>query len=96
MQPREIESVIVAVLRDIQTTSGRQWTELNQESRPLGDLDGFDSLSGVEVTVAIEQKLGCKFDTDSIFTSEDGKHALNLKQIGERICKMLGSKGSSK
>ena len=96
MQTKEIESVIVGVLREVQTTSGRAWTDLNSESRPLGDLDGFDSLSAVEVTVAIEQRLGCKFGIDSIFTSEDGKRALSLKQIGERIGKILGSQGLSK
>ena len=95
MQAKEIESVIVGVLREVQTTSGRRWTDLNPESRPLGDLDGFDSLSAVEVTVAIEQKLGCKFDGESIFASEDGKRALSLKQIAEWVGKMLGSKGLS-
>ncbi len=96
MQAKEIESVIVGVLREVQIISGRGWTDLHSESRPLGDLDGFDSLSAVEVTVAIEQKLECKFDIESIFTSEDGKRALSLKQIGERVDKMLGSKELSK
>lgn len=96
METQEIESAIVGVLREVQTTSGRVWTDLHPGSRPLGDLDGFDSLSAVEVTVAIEQKLGCKFGIDSIFTSEDGKQALTLAQIGERVGKMLGSQGLSK
>jgi acyl carrier protein len=93
MNAKEIESVIAEVLRDAQTTSGREWTDLNSESRPLGDLEGFDSLSAVEVTVGVEQKLGCKLDVESIFTSEGGKSALSLKQIGERVVEMLGSKG---
>ena len=96
MQAKEIESVIVGVLREVQIISGREWTELGQESKPLGDLEGFDSLSAVEVTVAIEQKLECKFEIESIFTSEDGKRALSLKQIGERVGKKLESKGFSK
>lgn len=62
----------------------------------MGDLDGFDSLSAVEVTVAIEQKLECKFEIESIFTSDDEKRALNLKQISDRISNMLASKGLSK
>ena len=96
METKEIESVIVAVLREVQTISEREWTDLGPESRPVGDLDGFDSLSGVEVTVAIEQKLECKFEIESIFTSDDGKRALNLKQISDRISNMLASKGLSK
>lgn len=96
MEPKEIESVVVGVLREVQTVSGRSWTDLDADSRPLGDLDGFDSLSAVEVTVAIEQKLGSKFDVESIFTSEDGKRALSIKQISELIGKSIGSKGHSK
>jgi acyl carrier protein len=96
METKEIESVIVAVLREVQTISGREWADLGPESRPVGDLDGFDSLSGVEVTVAIEQKLECKFEIESIFTSDDGKRALNLKQISDRVSNILASKGLSK
>jgi len=95
METKEIESVIVAVLREVQTISGREWTDLGPESRPVGDLDGFDSLSGVEVTVAIEQRLECKFEK-SIFTSDDGTRALNLKQISDRVANIVGSKGPSK
>ena len=96
METKEIESMIVTVLREVQTISGREWIDLGPESRPVGDLDGFDSLSGVEVTVAIEQKLECKFESESIFTSDDGKRALNLKQISDRIANILASKGLSK
>jgi acyl carrier protein len=96
MQAKEIESVIVGVLREVQTSSGREWTDLRPESRPIGDLEGFDSLSAIEVTVGIEQKLGCKFEIESIFTSDDGKRALNLKQISDRIARTLGSQGLSK
>jgi acyl carrier protein len=96
MQVKEIESVIVGVLREVQIISGREWTELNPESKPLADLVGFDSLSAIEVTVAIEQKLECKFVIESIFISEDGKRALNLKQICDQVSNMLASKGLSK
>jgi acyl carrier protein len=96
MQVHEVESALVEILRDVQKKSGRECGELNSHSRPLGDLEGFDSLSAVEVTVAVEQKLGCRFKTDSIFTSDDGKRALNLKQISLRVAKALSSEESTK
>ena len=96
MQAKEIETVIVGVLREVQTTSGRLWSDLNPDSRPLGDLEGFDSLTAVEVTVAVEQKLSCRFEIESIFASDDGKRALSLRQIGERIGSILDRKERSK
>jgi acyl carrier protein len=89
MQQKEIEELIVAALRDLQTVSGREWIDLGPESRPLDDLDGFDSLSAVEVTAAIEQTLECKFENESIFVSDDGKRALNLKQITQLVEKAV-------
>jgi acyl carrier protein len=55
MQSEQINSAILEAPGYIQTASGREWKPLSPESKPLGDLDGFDSLSAVEVTVAIEQ-----------------------------------------
>jgi acyl carrier protein len=95
MQEKEIELFILAALRELQTNSGRLWVDLTQDSRPLRDLDGFDSLSAVEVTAAIEQKLGCHFESESIFVASDGKRVLTVKQITEVVAKATASKGNA-
>jgi len=87
--------VVLDVLHEVQKISAREWSDLGAEAKPIGGLDGFDSLSAVEATVMIEEKLGCKFELDSVFVSEDGKRALTLKEISERLSKLLAGKGGA-
>jgi acyl carrier protein len=90
----EIQSTVLEVLREVQTLSGRSWTGLDPTAKPIGGLDGFDSLSSVEATVMVEEKLRCRdLEVDSIFISEDGTRALTVKEIAQRISKLLASDG---
>ncbi len=89
MSELSFESLVVNVLREAQELSGRKWSELSIDCKPIGDLEGFDSLTAVEATVMIEEKLGCNLDFDSVFVSENGKRALTIKEICERLAKKL-------
>jgi len=88
--------VVLNALKECQHLSGREWSDLGMDAKPIGVLDGFDSLSGVEATVMIEQRLGCTFDVESLFVSEDGKRALTLREISERLRKLIASKGATR
>jgi acyl carrier protein len=91
----EIQAVVLDVLRDIQKLSGRPWDGLDPQSTPIGELDGFDSLTAVEATVMIEEKLGANdLDVESLFVSEDGSHALTVEEIGQRLSKLLATNGA--
>jgi hypothetical protein len=93
MSNEEIQSAVVDVLREVQTISGRQWIQLGLGDKPIGALEGFDSLSGVEATVMIEQRLGCDgLEIDSMFVSDDGKHALTIAEIATRIGTLMKTK----
>lgn len=96
MTQEEAQTVLLDVLRDVQTISGREWTGLGADAKPIGGLDGFDSLSGVETTVMIEEKLGCRVEGESLFVSSDGKRALTVKEISQRISGLLGSREQAK
>jgi acyl carrier protein len=89
----EVQSVIVEVLREVQQISGREWKDIDRDATPIGCLDGFDSLSAVEATVMVEQKLGCKIEIDSVFVSDNGKRALTLREISERLSKLVPNEG---
>ena len=89
MSQQSYESLVIDVLHQAQEMSGREWAELSIECKPIGDLDGFDSLTAVEATVMIEEKLGCSLESDSVFVSEDGKRALTIKEICERLARKL-------
>jgi acyl carrier protein len=96
MSPETIQTEILRALREVQELSGRKWSQLGPDLKPIGALDGFDSLASVEATVMIEEKLGCSLDMDSVFLSEDGKRALTVKEISERLAKLLVAKGGKR
>lgn len=97
MSPAKIQSFVLEVLREVQTLSGREWVGLDSSAKPIGDLEGFDSLSGVEATVMIEEKLGLSdLKVDSVFVSENGKRALTVEEIVQRIAKLSTIDGGKK
>jgi acyl carrier protein len=96
MKPEDVRLLVLGVLQEIQKSSGRDWANLPASEKPIGALDGFDSLSAIEATVMIEEKLGCSLGLDSVFVSGDGRRALSLREISERIAKLSGMKGGKK
>lgn len=90
---KRVREVLIEVLKEVQSMSGRRWTDIEMHMAPIGVLDGFDSQSGIEATVMIEEKLSCELPVDSIFVSEDGQRALTVKQIAERVKGLLDKEG---
>ncbi|HUL51864.1 MAG TPA: hypothetical protein VLT83_00510 [Opitutaceae bacterium] len=89
-----LESVtksIVDVIEELQRASGRACGELTGSTKPIGDLEGFDSLSAIEATIAIEAALGQGLGTDNVLVAEISgrKRALTIAQVAERIVKLL-------
>jgi acyl carrier protein len=91
MTPEKVLPLILQVLQEVQEMSGRPRHPLTVDMKPIGTLDGFDSLAGVEATVMIEEKLGCTLNVDSVFVSEDGKKALTLKDVCERVATLAAA-----
>src|ERR1700741_4388387 len=95
MTPIEIQAAIFDVLKDVQELSGRQWVPLPATAKPIGVLAGFDSLCSIETTVLLELKLGCApLGPSSLFISEDGKRALTVQEVSQRIHKMNAAQGN--
>lgn len=81
-----IRDVLLSVLKDVQTLSGRAWNDLPPTAIPICDLNGFDSICSVEATVLVEQKLGGKkLSPYSVFISEDGSRALTIDETAKQI-----------
>ncbi len=96
MSSDDCQRILLDVLRDVQKISGRQWNGLKAGAKPIGELQGFDSLSGVEATVMLEEKFGCEFSVDSVFVSDNGKHALTVCEISDRLNKLVAAKEKEK
>ncbi|WP_437914814.1 acyl carrier protein [Sorangium sp. So ce302] len=88
---QHVKEALIKVLVDVQQISGCKCPTLDESTRPIGDLEGFDSLRGLEVTVRIEAALGCSLGTENIFVSDSKKRAVRLKEVVDRIAKSLES-----
>ncbi len=91
MTKSHIKTVLVAVLQEIQETSGRSCAALSDGTSPIGDLEGFDSLSGVEATMFVEQRLGRPLGIESVFVSPTKSRALRIDEIVEDIASRIAS-----
>ncbi len=86
---RVTQQVIQAVV-EVQEASGRAAGGIGAATRPIGDAMGFDSLSGIEVTVALAQSLGHELPDDNLFVSEDGRRARSIAEVADNLCKTIG------
>src|SRR5262245_41108795 len=90
-----LSTALADSLRNIQSASGRPCPEtLAGTLRPIGDLDGFDSVNGVEATVLLEAQLGTSLGTDNLFVSLDGNSGLQIVEIAKRILKKLKARAA--
>ena len=78
-----VQQAIEAVVQ-VQQASGRSVEGIGPDTRPFKDVEGFDSLSGVEATVLLSETLGQELP-DSVFTPEQGTHVLSINEIAHRV-----------
>jgi len=81
----EVVRVLLDVLGTIQQNSGRSYDPINENTCPIGDLDGFDSLNGVEATVELADRLGIDIARATVFVNEAGTKALSVSEVAELL-----------
>lgn len=94
MDKAKVVNVITEVLTELQSISGRKLVPISGTTCPIGDLDGFDSLNGVEATVELSDRLGIDLPSVNGFVNEQGTKALTVSEIADRICKLIAGKES--
>ena len=95
MTSGNIESTVIEVLQAVQTSSGEPYMKLGPDDKPIETLDGFDSLTGIEATVMLEERIGYTIERDSIFVSEDGSQAATLAEICRHLEELSGSEAQA-
>ena len=97
MEKREIVTKVVQTVVEVQDTSGRASAGIDASTRPLQDVEGFDSLSSLEATVMLSESLGVTLpDNYNPFISKDGNKALSVNEIADRLRTQIGSEASAK
>ncbi len=93
---KQIRAAVEKVLRQVQVASWRPCPEITAAMKPIGDLDAFDSLMAVEVTVLLERELNCTLPDESVFISVTAtKRALTVGEVVDRIFDMIGAARSA-
>ena len=92
MDKPQIVTKIIQTVAQVQEMSGRSSAGINTSTRPVGGVEGFDSLSGVEATVILSDSLGLRIPDDyNPFISKDGKRALTVEEIADGLSTHIGS-----
>ena len=97
MEKQDIVNRVVQTVVQVQEASGRASGAIDVTTRPLRDMEGFDSLSGLEATVLLSESLGVDIpDTCNPFISEDGNRALSVSEIADTINGYIVSEAMAK
>ncbi len=96
MDKAEVMEKVIQAVTLVQELSGRGAGVIDSSTRPVGDIEGFDSLSGVEATVILSESLGHEIPDDNPFVSKDGRRALSVAEITDDLCDMIGLEITSK
>lgn len=84
MTAQEISTAITEAINAIQQTSGNPLVPVLPESKPIGDLPGFDSLLGLEVTLELERVVG-NLPWQNLFVNDHQTKALTVGEVVSRI-----------
>lgn len=90
MTREEIKEVVRQVLLEIQSGSGRPVPIFHDELRPIGDLEGFDSLNAVEATSLLSEYLGNEIPNDLMLPTYPGEQ-LTINEIADRLYQFVSS-----
>jgi hypothetical protein len=87
MNRKQIYDLVVETLEFIQGLGETDTININEDIVPIGQLPGFDSLNGVEFSMMISEHIPMEKGI-RLCVSDDGKKALSVRQIVDRIIKL--------
>jgi len=88
MDNDEIRNALITTLEEIQINSGRVLPEINDLTRPLEDLPGFDSINAVEASILLSEHLGCEVAPDIAIFARFGR-PLTIAEIINQLFDLI-------
>ncbi len=94
MNPEDVKAKLIEALQEIQSDSGYEEAPISGTTCPTTDLEGFDSLLGVEAINMLADKLDVEIPSSHIHKiclSQDGKQWLTIDQSVAVICEIINT-----
>lgn len=85
-----VKTVVIETVTEIQSLSGRSSAGIGGGTRPIGGLDGFDSLNAVEASFSFSEKLGCEVTSDVSLFAANGR-AYTIDEITDNLCEHISA-----
>lgn len=95
MARQQIQQLLMEVLTQIQLDGGHPLVDMNEDTCPLDEIPGFDSLTAIEATVELVRRLEREIPAESIFVNSEGKRILSIREITERLYELLNPEVAS-
>ncbi len=95
MTRADIEIQLCDAIRGVQTASGRACPPLSGATVPIGGVDGFDSLNGIEVGVEVGAVLGDVVGENPLVNPDTGR-ASSIREAADRILKQMNKAGGAR
>ncbi len=95
MEQEEVENHLIEILQSIQSDCGYDIGNINSQTRPLIDLEGFDSELELRAISMLADKLQIYIPNEQriflLFLSEDCKRLLSIKESAALVCEIISS-----
>ena len=86
----DVMAKVIQAVGHVQEVSGRSSGVINSSTKPVSEVAGFDSLSGVEATVILSESLGRDIPDENPFVSKDGRRAMSVSEVTDNLCELIG------
>lgn len=85
MDKNKIAERLICAIAKGQEASGGRPGAINRATKPIDEISGFDSLTGVEAIAIVFNSLGCKPPVENLFFSKEESRALTIEEISDNI-----------
>ena len=90
MDRDNVVAQVIDAVKTVQEHSGGAAVGIGLGTRPFRDVEGFDSLSGVEATALLSRSIGRDLP-DSVFLPTQGNRLLSVGEIADSVCQYISS-----